>query len=57
MKVKEAAALLGKCQQFVRVGLHRNLLPFGVAVKMSSKWTYYISEQKLREFIGEGEAR
>jgi len=57
MKVKEVAALLGKCQEFVRVGLHRNLLPFGVAVKMSSKWTYYISEQKLREFIGKGEAR
>lgn len=54
MKVKDAAKLLGKGEQFIRIGLPRNILPFGCAVKMSSKWTYYISEPRLKEYIGKG---
>lgn len=53
MNVKEAAKLMGKSQQFVRVGLQRGIFPFGYAIKMSSKWTYHISEAKLREYLGE----
>ena len=53
IKVKEAAEIMGKCQQFVRVGLQRGLLPFGTAVKMSSKWTYYISPKQFYEYVGE----
>ena len=52
MKVKEAAKLLGKSEQFVRIGLQRGILPFGYAVKMSSKWTYHISEAKIYEYLG-----
>lgn len=52
MTVKEAAEILGKSQQFVRVALQRGLLPFGTAVKLSSKWTYYISPAKLFEYAG-----
>lgn len=52
MKVKECAKLLGKSEQFIRIGLQRQLLPFGHAVKMSSKWTYHISEHKVHEYIG-----
>lgn len=52
MKVKEAARLLGKSEQFVRIGLQRGILPFGYAVKMSSKWCYHISEYKVREYLG-----
>lgn len=52
MKVEEAAKLLGKSQQFVRIGLQRGILPFGYAVKMSTKWTYHISENKLKEYLG-----
>jgi hypothetical protein len=37
LSVKETAEVLGKCQQFVRVGLQRGLLPIGTAVKLSSK--------------------
>ena len=51
--VKEAATRLGKSEQFIRIGLQRGFLPFGVAVKMSSKWTYHISPKKLEEYIGE----
>ena len=52
MKVAEAAKCLGKSQQFVRIGLQRGILPFGYAIKMSSKWTYHISEAKLKEYLG-----
>lgn len=52
MTVKEAAKLLGKSEQFVRIGLQRGILPFGYAVKMSSKWTYYISDHKMSECLG-----
>lgn len=53
MKVDECAKLLNKSPQFVRIGLQRGILPFGYAIKMSSKWTYHISEKKVREYIGE----
>ena len=52
MKVKEAAKLLGKSEQFVRIGLQRGILTFGYAVRMSSKWSYHISEHKIYEYIG-----
>lgn len=52
MTVKEAAELLGKSQQFIRIGLQRGILPFGYAVKMSGKYTYHISEFKVYEYLG-----
>lgn len=52
MAVKEVAELLGKSEQFIRIGLQRGILPFGCTVKMSSKWTYYVREAKLREYLG-----
>lgn len=52
ISVKEAAAIMGKSTQFIRVGLQRGLLPFGTAVKMSSVWTYYISPKQFYEYVG-----
>lgn len=52
MTVKEAAKMLGKSEQFIRIGLQRGILPFGYAVKMSSKWTYHISDYKVYEYLG-----
>ena len=56
MTVIKAAQIMGKSQQFVRVGLQRGLLPFGTAVKMSSMWTYYISQKKFYEYVGKDES-
>jgi len=53
VKVSDAAKMLGKSEQFVRIGLQRGLLPIGTAVKMSSKWTYHISPKLLKEYVGE----
>ena len=52
MKVSECAKLLGKSPQFVRMGLQLGILPFGYAIKMSSIWTYHISEAKVYEYLG-----
>ncbi|MCC2249113.1 hypothetical protein JUJ52_03955 [Virgibacillus sp. AGTR] len=52
VSVQDAAKKLGKSEQFIRIGLQQNILPIGVAVKMSSKWTYHISPKLLNEYIG-----
>ncbi|MEC5422360.1 hypothetical protein QGM71_02500 [Virgibacillus sp. C22-A2] len=54
IKIKEAARILGKSEQFIRIGLQRNIFPFGYAVKMSSVWTYHISPKKLNDYVGGG---
>lgn len=54
MNVREAAKLLNVSQQFVRIGLQQQRLPIGTAVKMSSRWTYHISEKMLFEYIKKG---
>ena len=44
---EQAAFVMGCSAQFVRIGLQRDLLDIGDAVKMSSRWTYNISPAKL----------
>lgn len=46
------AEILGKSQQFVRIGLQQQTLPIGSAVKMSSEWTYHVSYELLKNYIG-----
>ena len=52
--INKAASLMKKSPQFVRIGLQRGLLPFGTAIKMSSRYTYYISPKEFYEYIGKG---
>ena len=52
ISVKATARLLGMSQQFVRIGLQRGILPFGSAVKLSTRWTYYVSLARLHEYAG-----
>lgn len=54
MTVNEAARLLQKLEQLVRIGLQIGILPFGYAVKMSRRWTYHISDAKVYEYLGKG---
>ena len=50
--VAEAARIMDKSQQFIRVALQRQLVPFGFAVRMpGGKWSYYISPRKLYDFL------
>lgn len=48
----EAAAILNTSPQFVRVAMQQGKLPIGTAIKMSTKWTYNISEKLLAEYSG-----
>jgi hypothetical protein len=52
--IKRTAEILGKSQQFVRIGLQRNILPIGIALKMPGRqtYTYHISPKKLAEYTG-----
>jgi hypothetical protein len=53
LTVQETARLMGKSQDFVRIGLQRNLLPFGYAVKTGKqRFSYFISKQKFTEATG-----
>lgn len=52
ISVKEASKIMGKTQQFIRIGLQRNLLPFGTAVKITTRWSYYISPKLFYEYVG-----
>lgn len=47
MAVKETVKLLQKSEQFIRIGLQMGILSFGFAVKMSSRWTYHISDARM----------
>ena len=53
VSIKEASKIMGKSEQFIRIGLRNKRLPFGMAVKLSSHWTYYISPKLFYEFVGE----
>ena len=49
----EAAAILNTSPQFVRVAMQQQgKLPIGIAIKMSTKWTYNISGKLLTEYSG-----
>lgn len=53
MTVSECAKLLDKSPQFVRVGLQKGVLPFGVAIRINGgKYTYHIAEKKVYEYLG-----
>lgn len=52
MSVKECAELLGKSQQWVRIALQEGIVPFGYAVKMSSRWSYHISAHLVYQYLG-----
>lgn len=51
MKINEVALMLGVSPQTLRLGLQRGELPFGSAIKTSSKYTYIIYEKKLKEYL------
>ncbi len=52
IKISEAAKAMEKSEQFVRIGLQRGVFPFGVAIKTSSKWSYYINPSAFEQYIG-----
>ena len=52
LTVSEAARVMGKSNQFIRLGLQTGKLPFGVAIKTSTKYSYYINPDQFWEYVG-----
>ena len=52
VSVEQAAKMLGKSEQFIRVALQMGTAPFGFAAKNKTVWSYHISPKKLNEYIG-----
>ena len=51
--IRTVAELLGKNEQFVRLGLQRGALPIGSAVQTSTEYSYHISYELLKNYVGE----
>lgn len=54
ISIEECAKKMKASQQFVRIGLQTGRLPFGYAVKMSNRWTYWISRERFEQFLRDG---
>ena len=53
LKVAEAARLMGKSEQFIRIQMQRGLLPIGCAKQnQNGKYSYYISPKLFEEYTG-----
>lgn len=48
----EAAAIMGKGTQYVRIAMQQGVLNIGECFKMSSQWTYSISPALLAQRQG-----
>ena len=57
MKVTDAAALLGMDPQTLRYALQQGRFPFGIAIDPDEsgrrRWSYYINERRLKNYLGE----
>lgn len=51
IKVSDAARIMGVADEFIRLGIIKGLLPFGIAIKRGSKYTYYISPGQFAEYL------
>ena len=51
IKIEDAAKIMGVTPMFIRMGLRRKRLPFGTAVFMNKRWTYYINGKKFRQYM------
>ena len=47
LTVEEAAEIMGASPQFIRIGLQQAIFPWGYAVRISRRWTYYINKAKF----------
>ena len=55
VSIATAARLMNKGNQFVRVALQRQLVPFGFAVKLQEdgvKYDYYINPRDFAKYLG-----
>lgn len=49
--IKEAAEKLNITENGLRLGLQQQLFPFGVAVKQSKEYSYYVFKKRLEKYL------
>lgn len=49
MSVRQAAEMMGKPEQFIRVGLQQGKFPWGYAVRINKHYSYFINARRFRE--------
>ena len=54
LKVEDCAKEMNCSPQFLRVCLQEGKVPFGLAVRMSEKWTYWIDEAMFWRWLKGG---
>lgn len=52
ISVKDVAKLMNASEQFVRRGLQSGVFQWGYAVKISNRYTYWISKDKFTMYTG-----
>lgn len=52
ISIKEASRVMGKSEQFIRVGIEKGVLPFGACVRNGRRASYYISPKLFYEYTG-----
>ncbi len=56
LTIKEAAKILGKPEQTIRLGLQQGVLPFGAAILNEKQYSYIIFKKKLEDYVGNVES-
>lgn len=51
LTVEQAAAIMGVTAQHLRIGLQQQRYPFGAAVKMERRWSYYINSARFEKYM------
>jgi hypothetical protein len=51
LTVEQAAARMGVTPQHLRIGLQQRRYPFGAAVRMSRRWSYYINSARFEKYM------
>lgn len=51
MTVQEAAKRMGVTPRYIHMGLQSGRLPFGTAVKMEGRWSYYINRTRFEKWM------
>lgn len=51
LTVKEAASRMGVTPRYIYYGLQDGVLPFGTAVKMDGRYSYYINKTRFEKWM------
>ena len=49
--VKEAAEIMGVTPRYIHLGLQLGKFPFGTAIKIDKRWSYYINAERFRKYM------